>query len=293
MRPLVLLALLFSQSVFAQNCILTPNDAYDPGAAMPFGKYKGQCIDTSVKRPVVLLAEDEHHIVFANLRDQGAWWIADVPKDAVARVILDAKDLEIPLPFLHAAHIEMRFILKPGRVIRLTAQDPSAKIQQSTLTDVMWSMEYAAPKGVPYNPALGSKQRYTSVDRLVSTEDRGREQMASTTYPVYQWELNIPSQEDRDNLLWNGIRDSAKNGFDVAYDSFTSSCETSFFALLDQTLRYNGANSASIKPFELTKGDLFEKSTTPVLAATQARGLTNSSSGLPTLNEETGNGKNF
>lgn len=168
------------------------------------------------------------------------------------------------------------------RGIRLVSQDQPT--QTRVLNDVIWSMEFAAPKGVKYSP-LGVGARYGSLDRIVSTEDRGQEQMTPGAPPVQQWELDIPSQEDRDQLLWNGILESSNLGFNAPYTVLKGNCLDRLFGLLDRTLRYSG----QVPAFDSSIVDaVFENSLTPILNALKLRDLLNNSSALPTLNEETG-----
>lgn len=230
---ITLIYALTPQAGLAETCEIDPNDGFDTGHIMQAAHYRGICADTHDKRPAKILSEDQNWITFANLRHDGRWWTAKLSKTAVDRVILDIHQLSLPF-FIHAAHSELRFILKKGSEMQLKAQSPSpGKPDIDVLGDFMWSMEYVAPKGVAYNAFVGLTEAFDAVDRIVSTQEQALEQLKSTRHPVQQWELKLNQPEDGDELLQKAIHLSEAKGYSQIYSTLKLNCNSALFELLD------------------------------------------------------------
>jgi hypothetical protein len=272
-------------------CVQVPGDAYDPGKVIEVGKYKGQCVDTSVKRPANIIRQDNDTIVFANFRHDGQYWIARAPREGVAHAIFQIEDFPTGVPFVKAAHTQLRIIMKPGSEFQLFPQTAntdtgSAPIQVS---DINWSLEYAAPAGVPYDVVQGEFDEYALVERLVSTHDRAAEQMLIDKNVVRQWELKIPTPDELNALLVNGITASDQVRLDEMYLTLGRNCTTELFNLIDATVKYPFV----VAPFATWLVNILDPIAGPSIESLQERQLIDSTSELPTLNQETDNGKNL
>jgi hypothetical protein len=273
------------------SCIEVPGDAYDPGKVMDFGKYKGQCVDTSIKRPANIISQDDDTITFANFLNDGKYWIARVPKHGVARAIFQIEDFPTGVSFVKAAHTQLRIVMQPGSELELTPQTPTpdSSVAPIKVSDFNWSLEYAAPAGVSYDIFHGELDEYALVERIVSTHDRGSEQILVDKNTVRQYQLKIPTQAELDALLVNGISDSDKVRMDEAYLTLGRNCTTELFNLIDQTVKYPFV----VAPFATWIINFLDPIAGPSLDSLQERQLIDSTSELPTLNQETNNGANF
>lgn len=217
----------------AASCPTNPKDPYDTGHLMQASRYRGECADIEKKRPAKILSEDDQFITFANLRHDDRWWTAQLPKKSVEKVTLAVRQLHLP-PMIQGAHAELRFILKKGAEMQLTAQSPEpGKPDHDTLNDVMWSMEYVAPPGVEYSAFVGILESYDAVDRIVSTRDQALDQIKSGRHPVQQWLLRLKSPQDGDLLLQKGIHQSQEMSYSQTYYTLSVNCNSALFQLLD------------------------------------------------------------
>ncbi|MDR3606825.1 MAG: DUF4105 domain-containing protein [Oligoflexia bacterium] len=247
-------------------------------------KYADQCADTSIKRPAVNVHDDGNTITFRIFITEADFWTATVSKNAVRQVMLETKELMPKIAgyqLIHGDHAEIRFILDPKTPMVLNPQGTNAGNAPATpvaVTDFMWSMEYVAPKGVPYSAFIGEENAYSSVDRLIATRDREAEQESSPDQPpIHQFELKM-SPETKARLLDSAVKKSEATGYKQPYKTFSDNCVTSAFDLIDEAIRYN-------KPYQMSLvHDVLEDPDKSMAKALEQRGL--GPSPLATLNEE-------
>lgn len=221
---------------------------------MKAGKYKGQCIDISGKRAVKVLSQTSDSITILNFRKEGVFYKAVIPLDQVASLSYEVVDLNAkPVNFLsliNISHTEMRFRMKPGASIPLfanTAEDNGAPLTSET--DMIVSMNYMAPTGVPYDPVKGfNEDLYASVLQIFSTQDEVKKRFTENKFNVYEIDLNI-SSKNAALVLREALMVSDRIQYGVAYDTWSSNCTTFLFDILDSGLKLKGQKPYRFSPF--------------------------------------------
>jgi hypothetical protein len=255
---------------------------------MKAGKYKGQCIDTSGKRAVKIVSQTADSITVLNFRKAGVFYKAVIPLNEIGSLSYEVVDLNAkPVNFLsliNISHTEMRFQTKPGSVIQLYPNDEhdgGAPIE--TETDVMVSMNYMAPKGVPYDPVKGfNEDLYASVLQIFSTQDEVKKRFVESKANVYEIDLSI-SGEQAGSVLREAMMVSDRIQYSVAYDTWTSNCTTFLFDILDSGLHFKGQ-----KPYRFSAFIANDTGLKPAFKALMKRGLVRESTKVELLNAEFG-----
>ncbi|MBS1969573.1 MAG: DUF4105 domain-containing protein [Bdellovibrionales bacterium] len=262
----------------------------EPCPLMKAGKYKGQCIDTSGKRAVKIVSQSADSITVLNFRKAGVFYKAILPLNEIGSLSYEVVDLNAkPVNFLsliNISHTEMRFKLKPGSVIKLYPNDEhdgGAPIE--TETDVMVSMNYMAPKGVPYDPVKGfNEDLYASVLQIFSTQDEVKKRFTENKFNVYEVDLNV-TPDQAGSILREAMMVSHRIQYGVAYDTWSSNCTTFLFDILD-----SGLHVKDQKPYRFSPLIANDTGLKPALKALVKRNLVSTSTKVELLNAEFGYG---
>lgn len=265
---------------YDRRCIANRHDAFDLGWSFPapsFSRYRGQCLDTSGKRPAVLLKAEKNEIRFANFLYHGRFYVATLRPDAVAKIYFNIEEFQPLLGVIRAAHTQLRFFLKPGRALELIPQ--TGRGRSVSLRDFVVSAEYMAPKGVPYSGVRGMGEVFMNVIRFAATYDRVQWQIVTNHDTVRQFELDLPARS-RDRVLHAAVALSAQKGITDVYNTVSLNCTTEAFRIL-----YTGLGRGVPNP-PWRPGSLFDPVVGSTLRQLGAMGLINPTSERPTLNEE-------
>ena len=136
-------------------------------------------LDLEKKHPLRVLAADapeaaniprrEGTLLLANFNHKGDTFLAEVPVDALESSYLVVSDF-IRHKLFRVAHASVFFATPEGRPVRLFAAG-SAEVMED-LPGFMYSLYFAAEKGVEYNPKEGLKEgRYASTHTLKSPHE--------------------------------------------------------------------------------------------------------------------------
>jgi hypothetical protein len=278
-----------SSQFTSEKCIIDKNDQYDIGEVMRAGVYKAQCMDISVKRPAIILSEDDSKITIANFYHEGTFWIAEMPKSGVDQVIFQIADFPDPVPLISFAHTQLRFIMKPGMSIKLTPQDTGSKLAPTEIDQVNLVDQVSGPKNEDdFIASKGLGPTYGNILRVMGSMDRAKEELGSFDKKTgksedltRQYLLKMTDQE-KDTALVNGIRLSAKLGYSDIYHLFKENCTTTAFAILDDSIKY----PHHVGKFKIHPWEILDPIAGPSLSALRKRKLIDKE--IETWNEETG-----
>jgi hypothetical protein len=220
-----------------------PTDPYDPVGAMPIGKWKGQAVDTSLKRPAKIVWEDDKQLLIANFRDGHQFHQAHIQKDGVDSVYFRINRFPGPAG-VTPAHTLLYFKMKHGSEIILEGENNAQDLSHPhAVSDFVVSTDFAAPKHAHFDLINGLAANFMTVTDFTSAYDyslRGSD-------PNFQLEyikLNL-NDEQKNALLQKAVHVSAERGYSYVYDTLLYNCTTAAFELLDKTLTY----PVSVEPF--------------------------------------------
>lgn len=219
-------------------------DAFARDGVLRTGPARGEPLDTTKARPVVMLdaaakaeackkagvdpATVEH--AFANLSHGGAFYTTLVPRDAVKDIGVMIETFPAPVP---AAHAMLRFTLADDKPAILVPQDGAGE-GTLALRDLVFSAEALGQPGWKYDLVKGQKGHFAIVDRFESLEDRYRHVNSYTpAHPTVTHPLKVRAGEAND-VLREALSTSAKVGLDDSYNTLNRSCGTEAFAVLDR-----------------------------------------------------------
>jgi hypothetical protein len=266
---------------YNRGCIVNRADRYDLGWSFPPNmpsRYHGQCVDTSEKRPAIIVSAGSDGIRFANFYYKGRFYVASIPARAVKKIYF-VIDKFHAVAGIQPAHTELRFFMKPGREAVLNPQTGSGKSLH--LKDFFFSVDYMAPKGVPYSVIRGLGTVFLNAYRFVSTPDRVRHELIENRDLVTQYELSMPKNR-LDETLWAAIALSEQKGISDVYNSLTLNCTTEAFRVL-----YYGLGRPVPHP-PWTPGRPWNPVEKSSLARLRRMGLIDAHSQRMSLNEEFG-----
>lgn len=283
--PIAISALLAFTSLVAsagqsKACRVDFKDPFDVGYAMSVGKYKSKCLDMSRKRPVEMLYQDSQFMQVGNFYHDKKFWIAKIPKAGVDQAIFQIVRFGTSIPIITAAHTQIRFKMKPGAEILLVSQDGG--MQSSKVSDLIFSVEYTAPKGVPYDIIQGEINNLGIVGRVLSTKARMLEELDGSGDVIQQLPLRI-SSEAADQILIAAVHRSQTLGTLQTYNTLKHNCTTELFDIIDSQLIY----SKKIKKFKVNLLNVTDPVAKPSIKALKLRGLIDADSlKYPTMNFE-------
>lgn len=272
-------------------CLKDVMDPYDHGFRITreSWKYAGQCVNIQrMRAPEATSAVTDsaansiHFARFANFLHQNQFWIAEVPRQAsIRRLIWQVENFNIGVPFVKAAHAQLRIQFDESSPVRLYPQSASSPQSDAQLVnDITISAEAFFPEGVAYNFATGMMNNYPLGIRVLSTADRIAEHKGGTddfVNRIDQYEVQM-NQAEANEFLSKVLDRSLKRGLKYFYNTLRPNCVSEIFDALDEAVGSNGA-----PPFKT--GLSTDPVAGPSLAALKARGRLGAP--LPSLNEET------
>jgi hypothetical protein len=254
------------------NCQAGAEDLFAPGIIMKKGEHKGQCMDTSAKRALVVLAEDASGITFANFRHKEKFWTAQLSWDALKSASYIVVDLKGDVAFgtLLIPHAEIRFKLTEGKALKLVSQD--GKNETAEVNDFIFSFNFMAPKGIDYDPIAGlDEDLYGSVFQLFSMDDERQTRFVAKKQNVYEVNLRANKVQLK-AILHHAIWSSHIQQYAIAYHTLKASCTNKLFDIIDEALFKNGYPK-DVKKFEFSILDAADTAFEPGLEALQKRKL--------------------
>ena len=222
---------------------ITPdrNDPYRPVAWMTRGQFRGQEVDTTVRRPLLKLVGNDKILRYANVDYKDEFWIAEIPIHGVADFFVQQHDFFSPQP---VAHTEMFAQFKPGFEVRLISQDRSKRRRVVKVSALNISGEATGPKGIGFLgipdllPRTILVLRIRGIDfKLAIVPKKTDRPPQDPNNPFYIYHLKIPDQFYRDRLLLTSLDMSAQLGFNQVYNLAGPNCTTITYKLLDLSLR--------------------------------------------------------
>ena len=255
------------------------DDPYDPQKVIRVGEYKGQLVDSSVKRPAEILKEDADSIVMANFRHLDQFWIAKVPKSGVDQVVFRIDRFPTSVPLVQPAHTLLAFKMKEGSELQLTPQlSDGTSTQEPIAVDAFYfSVDYMAPKGVDYGLVQGLGKTFLATERFLSVRDRAETEKSDPKYPSDSLPLTL-DEDTKNRLLEKAIRQSNARRDDDTYNTFEFNCTTELFGLLDSVIDYG---SREVKPFKESVFHILDPVAGPAHEALQQRGLVSADAKKP------------
>lgn len=268
------------QALDTSNCKSNPQDPFSPDARMAYGKYKGQCIDTSQKRAVQFLEDFTGETTIANFRYKGKFYMAHIPAQGVRQISYMIVDLDPSKSFL-VSHTQLRFRMHQSTPIRLFPQYGNSQQKVAEIHDFIVSYNYMAPAGVPYEPAKGlNKGLYSSALQMYATEDEINTRIKAKRN-MYEVRLSFYGNE-QDTILKNVIERSDRLQYSDAYDTWTNNCTTQLFDILDASIPGN----KGIKPFRFSARKINDTGLLPAISALDKRNLLSIDAEVKLVNTE-------
>jgi len=208
------------------------------------GCFRGRAIDTRTRRSIVIVAEDDQSFTLDHFFHAGRFHRAVVPKNAVIRIHGQRFNFgggRWPANAI-VNHAQARFVLDPERPIRLhpLPGDPTADSSVIELTDFVYSVEVAGPRGVSWSlrHAFGD---FVSAHRVLSTEEVVFERVVLGGYRVSQSPPLCLSHAEMQRGLELLLRRSDRVGMRQPYYLLTlrmgaTNCTSAVFTALDEIL---------------------------------------------------------
>lgn len=255
------------------------NDPYDPDKVIRVGKYKGQMIDSSEKRPAEIIEEEPDFIIMANFRHKHQFWIAKVPKAAVEEVVVRIDRFPTSVPFVKPAHTLLAFKLKDGHSVQLNPQPSNGgAVQEPTTVEAFYfSVDYMAPKGVEYGLVEGLGKNFLATERFLSVWERGATEAYNPKYPSDNLPLAL-DEDTKNELLEKAIRRSNARRDDDFYNTWEINCTTELFSLLDSVIDYG---SRKVEPFKESFWHITDPVAGPTHEALKERGIVDTNAPNP------------
>lgn len=238
------------------------------------GSFKDQMVDQSLKRPIEFIPELETETSYyvSQFYNQKQFWIAEVPKQNVNKVIFQLALFKGPLGYT-LAHGQYRFINnKPVTLYRIK----NGHITTTETKDFIFTVQAALPKGESYNAKDAFLGNYKLVSRIANTFDRVQLEEINDGDIVTQYQLKTLNQNQRDLLLKNAVKYSDKNLLNSNYVATSENCISIAFDILDSTLKLDMSRvTLTVENFLLNGKSPNEKM---ALDALTERGLLDSTS---------------
>ncbi|MEY4064155.1 MAG: hypothetical protein RIR26_363 [Pseudomonadota bacterium] len=211
-------------------------DEYESKVLLPKGQHKGECVDTTSARSVILKEspnqKDSEFFTVANVGHEKTFWIAEIPKNGVEEVVFQMEKFPAPIP---AAHTQLRLRFKEGSPVKLTHQIESGRTAQ--VRDIVLSVEAIGQKGWTYDLMRGMKDEYLTAYRIVSLRDKYNWMVVTQKHDVVQWPLKLSDQQ-KQAILPAFLAKATREGMNAIYNTITRSCTNELFRVMDSTLDY-------------------------------------------------------
>jgi UDP-N-acetylglucosamine:LPS N-acetylglucosamine transferase len=220
---------------------LAAKDPHEPHAVMPAGRFKGQPIDASRRRPVTILPADQAakyspepgDIVVANFFSEDRYWIAKIHKDSVGDVILQMEKFNPDRLLQLTPHTQFRFQLKPGKEIELFPQAGTRLPKNPKVGDVVITAWSASIEGHEFSVANVQRGDYIRYVRVMNSEDAFQNGVTRGKHEFPQIKLKL-NDEKKSELFEEGVRISDQQGLGKMFNLTNSNCGTFVFCDLMQ-----------------------------------------------------------
>lgn len=254
-------------------------DVLDPysDAVMPAGPFKGQRLDTSIRRSILMARTEPGTIGFYNFFHEGKFWYASVPEDAVEDVIFQVEYFPAIVP---AAHTQLRFRLKEGKELTLIPQATADLPKVAKIRDVIFSGEatFVAGSNQQYDLVKGLFNHFALSLRVMSLSAKAAQMVTERKHTVRQILVKL-TEPEKQRVFRDALKRSHAAGMNRMYNTLAKSCTTEVFDLLDDNVHYKLFNQIFA---------FLDRIPTNAYLYLKLRGLTypNGASKLPTLNDE-------
>lgn len=218
----------------SNKCIdstISPEDKYYIPAQAPGGKYEGECLEISQRRNFqVINDKSTSSIKIANFFHNERFWVAELPSlDKISRAVFQ---IEYFFPEFIAAHTQMRFDLKKGSSLKLTAQDGSK--DTLALNNFIISFEAVRRVGHPsYGLIKGFKGHFTMGARIFSLQTAYKKFVVDQQHNNDQIVLDF-NQDERIDLLKDLLKLGNDNtNYVEIYDTLKNNCTTKLYEAIE------------------------------------------------------------
>lgn len=241
-------------------------------AKVPHGKFKGQPLNTAVRRPLYVLGTgkgdsqklratlNSDTVTIANFYHAGEFYIARLPVSAVNSVVL----LEAPFSPV-ASHTMLRFATDSKSSVELIAKIESLPetanreipiyiepLEKPLLVkDMVLSIDGAEPRGQGgWNLKDAVRGLYTISYRMVSIQERFRWFVLEGT-PIHQTKLNL-TPEEAQRTLRLGIEKSQTIAWSRPYRLLSANCTNLALRLVKESNPYKTREVDFLTPLKKT-----------------------------------------
>ena len=139
-------------------------------------------MNTTIRRPAVILSEDDSKITIANFYHYNAYWIAEMPKSGIDQVIFQIAAFPDSVPLISFAHTTASFFGDEARDgdRKLMPQDTANKLAPTTIDQFSLVDQVTGPKGEDeFEADKGIGPTYGNVLRVMGSLDRAKEELGS------------------------------------------------------------------------------------------------------------------
>lgn len=262
------------------TCIHDTNDPFEPNVRVERGPLEGLCVNPLQRRSAKILTGQEAakyfepragHVVVANFSHQGQFWVAHIPVERAAKMILQVE--YFPIGFIRIAHTQYRIDFEEGTFVDLISQSQKSEEdpQRLQLKRLIFSVENIGPYGEKFDAIKGLKKHYNLAYRLVSLDDKYDWMIRQQSHEVKQFLLKLQPQ-DVSRFLKRALDEADRWSTRRSYHTFNPNCVTELFVLLDEVMGIYNEYIPQIPnhaPYQLNQ-----------------RGLIDATVNYPTLNEE-------
>ena len=220
------------------KCATDANDPFDPAVMLARGPNKGECLDTSELRSIVLLNESTDGIVtVANFYHAKKFWNAVIDPKKVEKIIFQIENFQAIVP---AAHTQLRIVMEKGSEVQLTSQtEKNGLVETTKLREIIFSVEAVKPtNGEQYGLVTGAEQHFGLAYRLASMKGKFQSMILTDHHTVRQYNLKL-SAEEKEKVVRNALTLGGNSDYKKFYHTLVRSCTTEAFKVLDQAKNYS------------------------------------------------------
>ena len=244
----ILLASLVAQSIMGfgriEGCLQLPDDPFEIGAYINFGKHHDKCYDSIEKRPVKLIShtpsiEEGERIWVANFHHRNKYYAASIPFVHIQEAQMQIESFPSQVP---AAHTQLRLKMSPEHPIRLYSQRSWSPANTEEvlyeLYDVILSVEAGGPKGFAYDIFRGTEDEFVLVLRLKSLWQSADWMIVQQNHEVKQLVLNLGSEQLGRMMKYYAEKGDSM-GIQYPYHTLTKNCGNELLKFIDEVSSYS------------------------------------------------------
>lgn len=228
-------------------CKENPMDPFEPDARMPGGPFRGKCINTTKRRSVKILSEQEAMaynldpgcVSVANFSHAKTFWIASIPKDLKIIGVNFVRSWF----FFGVAHLSIHFLLDESTPVVLVPQMKPRQADPVTTIDVVFSLEGLESRSdpLPFTPGGALFGKYVAVYRFLSL-DALRDEKSEGLDPLW---VNLPPKS-RERFFWKLVEESDRTGLSAMFRIFERNCGNTPINALDSVMEYDAKTRSRI-----------------------------------------------